>query len=99
MALEIKNIEGVICLKGAVSSSHITEVVNFLKGLIAIESRVIVNFCDVTANQKSLLREFIKIENNLTDDQEFLFYGATPDDAVQLYKEINNTQNFYSTAA
>ena len=93
MALEIKNIEGVICLKGAVSSSHITEVVNFLKGLIEIESRVISGFRD-PENVR-----VIKIENNLTDDHEFLFYGATPDDAVQLYKEINNTQNFYSTAA
>ncbi len=99
MALEIKNIEGVICLKGAVSSSHITELVNFFKGLLELESRVIVNFCNVTSNQKSILREFIKLENSLTDEQEFLFYGETPDDAIQLYKELNSPLNFYRIAA
>lgn len=99
MALEIKNIEGVFCLKGAASSSHIPEVINFFKTILEIENRLIVNFCGVTSNQETLLREFIQLENNLTEDQEFLFYGATPDTAVQLYAALNSPQNFYRAAA
>jgi hypothetical protein len=57
MALEIKNIEGVIYLSGTASSSHIPEVLNFFKSLLETDKNVMVNLCDVKSSQDYLLRE------------------------------------------
>ncbi|WP_298952547.1 hypothetical protein [uncultured Nonlabens sp.] len=99
MALEIKNIEGVICLKGTVSSSHTPEVLNFFKSLLRIDKRVVVNLCGLQDGQDYFFKELKFFKESIDEDQEFIFYGATQKEAVQLYSEINNPINFYNAAA
>ncbi|AUC77939.1 hypothetical protein CW736_00285 [Nonlabens sp. MB-3u-79] len=99
MALEIKNIEGVIYLSGTASSSHIPEVLNFFKSLLETDKNVMVNLCDVKSGQDSLLQELKRLKNNLSDDYRFVFYRGTSNDVIPLYKEINNPLNFYSMVA
>lgn len=98
MSLEIKSIEGVICLQGALSTNRITEMNSYFKTLLEFEPHVIVNLCGLTNGQNALIPLFNEIQSSLNVDQSFTFYGATDVKVKALYQQLNNPANFYQAA-
>ena len=98
MALQIKNIEGVTCIKGEVSTNRLMELKNYFTTALKFENRLVVNCCQVGQGQSSLLSLLQQIKDSLTIDQSLIFYG-TPDHKVkQLYQELNSPANYYRAA-
>lgn len=98
MALEIKNIYGVTCLKGKVSNSHLQEIKSYFKALLTIENSIIINLCELKKGTKKLTRVLESIQGELQEDQSLKFYSF-PEPAVrELYAQINSASNFYQAA-
>ena len=99
MALKIREIFGVICIKGTVSGSHEQEVKNYFEALLSIQDTVIINICEVKQGRERLAKIFDSLKDNLNDEQS-LDYFSYPGPAVEkLYEELNNPANFYQAAA
>lgn len=98
MSLEIKSIDGVICIKGAVATNRLNELKSYINTLLEFEPHVIVNLCGLTNGQNALISLFNEIQSSLNVDQSFTFYGATDVKVKALYQQLNNPANFYQAA-
>ncbi len=98
MAFKIKNIDGVICLKGEVATTHIREVYGFIKASFRINDQLIVNLCELTSNHELVKNMLEGLKTTLNEDQQLIYYGFTEPKVKQLFAEINNPANFYQAA-
>ncbi|KQC33365.1 hypothetical protein AAU57_08600 [Nonlabens sp. YIK11] len=98
MALEIKNIEGVICIKGEVTTNRLTELKNYFTAALKFENRLVVNVCQVGHGQASLLFLLQQIKDSLSIDRSLIFFGSPDRNVKQLLKEINSPANYYQAA-
>ncbi len=98
MALEIKNIEGVICIKGEVAANRLTELKNYFTTALKFETRIVVNVCQVSHGQASLLYLLQQIKDSLTIDKSLIFFGTPDRNVKQLYQELNSPANYYQAA-
>jgi len=99
MALKIKDIYGVICIKGEMSNSHEQEVRSYFNALLSIQDAVIINLCEVKEGRERLTNILEDIKNGLNKEQS-LDYFSYPGPAVEkLYEQLNDPANFYQLAA
>lgn len=98
MALEIKNISGVICLKGTVSSSHVQDLKGYFKALLTVQDTVNINLCQIKKGTKKLTNILDNLKVELTKEKTLNYYSFTDPTAFRLYAEINHPSNFYRAA-
>lgn len=98
MALEINSIEGVICLKGEITTNRLMELKNYFTTVLNFENQIVVNLCQVGCGQASLMFMLQQIKDSLTINKSLIFFG-TPDSNVEtLYQELNSPANYYQAA-
>lgn len=99
MALKIKNISGVICIKGKIVASQRQEIRNYFNALLTVEDAVMINLCEVKKGNVELTNWLDAIMDQLPKEKSLHYYGCPGKVVEKLYKEINNPANFYRTAA
>ena len=98
MALEIKNIFGVICLKGKVSNSHVQEVKGYFKTLLTIEDSVIINLCQIQKGTEKLVRVLDSLQSELSEEKSLKYYSYPEPAVKELFAQLNHPSNFYQAA-
>ncbi len=98
MALEIKNISGVICLKGNVSTSQLEHLELYFETLLNEQDDINVNFCQINDGIEDLTSLLKTIENKLDENKTLNYYGIAKPEAIRRYFELNNARNFYHAA-
>lgn len=98
MALEIKNISGVICLKGKVSNSHLQDLKGYFKTLLTVEDTVNVNLCQIKKGTKKLTAVLDTLKEELAREKSLNYFGFTKPSVQQRYAELNHPSNFYQAA-
>jgi len=98
MALEINNIDGVICLKGNVTNSHAQEIKGYFKALLTIQDIVNINLCQIKEGTKELTSALKSLTNDISENKTLNYYGFAEPAVKQLYAQINSLSNFYQAA-
>lgn len=98
MALEIKIIDGVYCIKGKVTTNRLIELKNYFTAALQFENRVIVNLCQVNEGRNSLMSVLQKMKDGLQEGKYLDFFGAPEPNVVQLFQELNSPANYYQAA-
>ncbi len=98
MALEIKIIDCVFCIKGKVSTNRLSELKNYFTAALQFENRVVVNLCQVNEGRNSLMMALQKIKNGLQEGKILQFYGTPEAKLSKPYHEINSPANYYQAA-
>ena len=91
MAIEIKEIDGVICIKGNVSQNQLSELEHYFSALLKFEKRVLVNLSQVTNGFNGLYKLLHTLNVSLTQGKELVFFGGV--------NTLLNTQSSMNLAA
>ena len=98
MSLEINSIDGVICIKGEVQASRLSELRNYFTTALKFENRLVVNVSQVGRGQTLLLFLLQQIKDELTIDKSLIFFGKPESNVKKLYNELNSPANYYQAA-
>jgi len=98
MALEINNIDGVICLKGNVSSSRLHEITGYFESVLTYQNTVHINLCQIKEGSLEIKRALDSIKEELSEDKTINYYGHAEAAVKKLYAQINDPSNFYQAA-
>jgi hypothetical protein len=98
MALEMNNINGVICLKGTISNSHVQEVKGYFKALLLCQNTVNINLCQVHKGIKKLTVVLDDLKSELDDTKTLNYYGFASPAVTLRYAQLNHSSNFYQAA-
>lgn len=90
MALQIKKIDNVFCVKGKATTAQAKEVQQFFKALLQYSDKILINLCGVHEGMKDVERALEVLKKDLKEDQEFTFYSFTPESAARQYDLIND---------
>jgi len=78
MAIEIREIDGVICVKGNISQNQLAEVENYFTTLLKYEKKVLINLTQVEVGLNPLQTLLKSINKKLTQGREMVVFGNTP---------------------
>ncbi|MFT5863354.1 MAG: hypothetical protein ACI828_002012 [Flavobacteriales bacterium] len=95
MGLEIKDISGVICLKGKVSNSHLQDLKGYFKALLTVQDTVNINLCQIKKGTKKLTSVLDSLKEELSKGKTLNYYCFTEPAASKLYAELNHPSNYY----
>ena len=98
MALQIKTIDKVICLKGKVANEHLLELTQYFRNVLKFEDRLTINLCELIDGKEQLELALSNIKSQLPKDKQLIYYGFTQARCQQLFTAIENKDNYYQAA-
>lgn len=98
MAFEIKNIDGVICLKGKITTGQLQEIKKYFQAFLQFQSQLKINICGVSSGHSHLQKMLEGLKSELDQDKSLLYFGYTDPRANIHYLAINHPSNFYHAA-